>query len=172
MAQFIYAEESFPGSEEKGRKFEYAMAFGIQVIIPEKEWFKLKPVYSKQEQGLPVDLQGKPGTKQYTAEQVAGELVKKYSFIGLVNTNSESGIIRSKLEEEATKVNRNWRKSVINSFEDERRRAILRGAGRLEPTLYEMDCYRILGIGIPTEPAMVESKREVLATKETTVYKA
>jgi hypothetical protein len=164
MAWAIYSVEGFPGVPGSGREREFIRALGVQIVLKPKTWMPLNDRYTHSEPGLPTDLAGTPGKKVYTAEEIARRVVEKYGDLGLVATRKDEEHLT--LEKKAADINVKWRKSIIQGFEEARQKALATGGrGLREPTTYELDCYRVLGVSLPTEVNFASRREEVAETR-------
>lgn len=148
MSWYVYSQEGFPNRKE-GRPHEYARPLNVQIIIPEKEWFKLQARYERTDP--PADVTMRQVKTVIPAEEIADALEQEFGHMGLVTTQKESDIERQRLEKKAEAANLKFRNKVLNDFENGRQKAIMTTKGRMEPSDYELACYRHLGVPVPTE---------------------
>lgn len=171
MANWIYSIESFPSDARKG---DYVQVTGIQVIIPAGTWMKLEPKYERywwtdfRHRGAGSTNEAKSRARKdvYSSDDIADSIMAKYNGFGIVRMDEDPTTHahkREKLEAEAKVANDRYRSYVVARFEDERKTRQLTGRGRMEPTAYELECYRVLGM---PEPGTLEGIKAERGTTE------
>jgi len=157
MAWFVYSPEAFPGTHENGRKYEYVQVLGHQVILKENTWTKLEGRFTKRRFDSYLDETGHEDV--FLADEIAEAISRKYGFRGVMVTEALPGSDTCKaLEAESKERNLTLRRAIILEFEQNRYHAQMTGFGRLTPTLFEVECYKLLGQNIPSAGFANENK--------------
>jgi hypothetical protein len=174
MAVYIYSVESFPGTDANGRKADFLQALGHQIILHGGHWTKLAPKYEwpyftdfQQRGSGPTNKAIAWASKVVTLpEEIAERLTVQHGHRGIVYLQSdpEDNPKRTRdIEAKAKEANTRWREFVIEQYENNRKLRQLTGTGRIVPSLYELECYEVLGLARPG------SIDEIKAAKSPTV---
>ncbi len=157
MAIYIYSAESFPGPTTPN---EYCQVLGHQILLEAGKWIKLPTRFERpywtdfRHRGESVTNKavGYAQRDVHVNDEVATEIIMRFGFRGVVMTENDPEGHRYKaieLEKQAIAQNHKWREHIVARFENERKMRNLTGHGRLEPTPYELECYRVLGLPEP-----------------------
>lgn len=154
----IYSPEDFPKRQRDGFYADYKTMYGITVILKAHEWVELEEEgydkkswtdwqHAKEEDNPRIVHHG----PRAVAERLCAAPPFGFADVGLVCANLERITPEEKkaLEERAEKQNLVYRKKVVDDFEVQFRLKSQGGAGRLVPTLYEEESYKILNIEVP-----------------------
>lgn len=154
----IFSPEDFPKRQNDGSMADYKTMFGVTVILKAGEWTELEDEgYDKKSwtDWQHAKEEDNPRVVHHSSRAFAERLCAQPPFgfadVGLVCANLERTKPEEKkaLEDRANAQNLKYRKDVINNFEVQFRLKSQGGAGRLVPTLYEEECYKLLGIEVP-----------------------
>lgn len=170
MAIWIFSVDGFPGSRESGRHTEYCEVLGTQVIFPPGEWVRLKQKYERpywtdfKHRGEGTTNQAVAHARKdiFTGDEIAVAIVKKYGAYGVVSLEDDPEThprLRQEKEDEAKVQANRYHEYIVSRFEDERKARQLTGRGRLEPTAWELTCYRLLGLPQPGSLEAVKAER-------------
>lgn len=187
MAIWIYSVEGFPGTRESGRHTEYCEMYGLTIILKPKEWTKLdgnedglfKGKYVRYfwkdsiQRGPKSTNDARPTAVRevFLAEELADAIIMKYGGIGLAKLDCstpyspENKSTAMQLESQALEQNKRYRASIVARFNDERKARQLTGRGRLEPSAYELDCHRVLGLPVPGTLDEIKAERGTTEVK-------
>lgn len=163
MSWAIYSPEDFPKRQQDGTWGDYKTMFGITVVLKAKEWTPLEDDgYDKKSwtDWMHAREEDNPRIAHHSPRAVAERLCAQPPFgfadVGLVCANLERITAEEKkaLEERAEAQNLKYRQNVINEFEIQFREKTMGEGGHLVPTLYEAECYKLLGF----EPPQIVSR--------------
>lgn len=157
----IWSPEDFPKRGANGFMEDYAIAYGIQIILQKYAWTELDEsgFYTKSYVSSWVDKQADEKEIVTSARDLAERICRDKcgTFegvkvpVGLMFCNSD----RTKpeeikaLEAEGKKRNLAYRKKVVQEFETQFRAKNNGDLGRWTPNIYEQECYDMLGIRAP-----------------------
>ncbi len=161
MSYHVWAEEGIPKSNligKVGYTPEYIQWNGVVLSIPEKEWFKIPEVfrYRKHEHwrdrvGVEVIV---------TASEIADYILRHYHARGVIVLDHEpSADEKEGVPLLAHKLNLEWRRDVIQRYEDNLKEKEATGIGRVKPTPYEDECYEALGFPKPYSTETLRDQR-------------
>jgi hypothetical protein len=154
----IFSPEDFPKRQDDGTWADYKTMFGVTTVLKAHEWVELEEEgYDKKSwtDWMHAKEEDNPRIVHHSSRALAERLCAQPPFgfadVGLVCANLERIKPEEKkaLEERAEAQNLKYRQAVVNNFEVQFRLKSQGGAGRLVPTLYEQDCYKLLGIEVP-----------------------
>lgn len=158
MSYWVYSEEGLPNPQLAGKPGytpEYMLAAGVQIIVPERTWFKLPDnFYSLSHR----DWTDRAGHRTHVA---ADELVKifekRFEERGVVFLDHEPSDTEKRLYEIKSKdANIAYRMGAVEWYEGQVREKEVTGQGRTKPTPYEDQCYTMLCL---SKPYSVEAMR-------------
>lgn len=172
MAIWIYSAEAFPGTN--GRNAEYIQVLGHTIVVPARQWVKLQTRYERpywtdyrhRGEGSTNKAVGHASREVFVNDEVAAEIVARYGFRGVVMSEDDPAVKTLKCEKlvaTAETQNHKWREHIIARFENERKQRSLTGHGRLEPTPYELECYRECGLPEPGSIDEIKAEKGISA---------
>lgn len=159
MPWALYSPENYPKQTEDGMA-DYRQAYGVQIILHAHSWTELDELgYKIEYYGNWIEAAGDAKEVFVSSEQIASRIAGDFKMRGIraAKLEGDKCYIRNmqgKLEETAKEVieneskqqNLRFRKQMVDRFEVQFRIASLgQPGGRLVPTAYEEECYKMIG---------------------------
>jgi len=158
MSYWVYSEEGLPNPQLAGKPSytpEYMQAAGVQIIVPERTWFKIPDNFYNVSHRDWTDRQGH--RTHVAAEDLIKIFEKRFSERGVIFLDHEpSDTERRVYEMKSRDANTAFRMTQVEWYENQVREREVTGQGRTKPTAYEDQCYTTLGL---TKPYSVEAMR-------------
>lgn len=154
MAWYIYSSEALPNPELMGKPGyapdgEYIRCAGMTLPpLPKAQWLKLQETFRTRTHSSWVDRAG--SDIEIPISRFKGVVDGQFSKRGVILLDHEPTAAEKKsLEAVSQELNMEWRKEVIDGYEQQVRDRETTGHGRTRPTPYEDECYELLGIPKP-----------------------
>lgn len=151
MPYFCYSTEALPSMKLMGKPGytpEYMLWHGVQVIVPEKEWFKINDNHYIVKHR---DRSDKAGYREHVAgEDIVKGLKVRFEQRGVIFLDHEpTPAEKEALAKVSEELNLKFRTAAIDFYEDQRHEKEVTGQGRTKATPYEDECYDILKLNKP-----------------------
>jgi hypothetical protein len=165
MPHFIYSSEALPNEKMIGKPGytpdnECIKWAGLTLpVIQAGKWQEMPETLHTLRRGDWRDRQGQP--VEVHIRRFKGIIDANFAKRGVVFIDHEpSATEKEKLEAVSKDLNLQWRRSVIQEYEDQVREKEVTGHGRTKPTPYEDECYEVLNMKKPYSVDALQSQRD------------